>query len=144
MDYPAPERALTLTQPWATLIATGKKCVETRSWMTNYRGRLAIHAAKGFPKEARDFASTERALGRLPARIPVGAIVATARIVDCVPTHEAAVSVSALERLYGDYTPGRWAWVLADIDELEEPIGALGALGLWPLSPGLRALLGAK
>jgi len=40
-------KALTLTQPWATLIACGAKRIETRSWATDFRGRIAIHAAKG-------------------------------------------------------------------------------------------------
>ena len=40
-------KALTLTQPWATLVAMGAKRIETRSWTTNYRGPLAIHAGKG-------------------------------------------------------------------------------------------------
>ena len=50
-------RALTLTQPWAEAVASGLKVWETRSWQTSYRGPIAIHAAKGFPKEAREFAS---------------------------------------------------------------------------------------
>jgi hypothetical protein len=37
-------RCLTLTQPWATLVAVGAKQVETRNWSTRYRGRLAIHS----------------------------------------------------------------------------------------------------
>lgn len=45
-------KALTLTQPWATLVAMGAKRIETRSWRTSYRGPLAIHAAKGFPRSA--------------------------------------------------------------------------------------------
>jgi activating signal cointegrator 1 len=40
-------KALTLTQPWASLVAIGAKKIETRSWSTDYRGPLAIHAAKG-------------------------------------------------------------------------------------------------
>src|SRR6266567_3747703 len=44
--------ALTLTQPFATLVAGGAKHLETRSWSTSYRGPLAIHAAKGFPADA--------------------------------------------------------------------------------------------
>jgi activating signal cointegrator 1 len=47
-------KAITLTQPWATLVAIGAKRIETRSWPTNYRGPLAIHAAKGFPKWAKE------------------------------------------------------------------------------------------
>lgn len=49
-------RALSLTQPWATLatlVVSGAKRVETRSWKTPYRGWLGIHAAKGFPAWAR-------------------------------------------------------------------------------------------
>ena len=40
---------LTLTQPWATLMAIGAKLNETRVWRTHYRGWFAIHAGKGFP-----------------------------------------------------------------------------------------------
>lgn len=40
-------KAITLTQPYATLVSLGMKKIETRSWSTNYRGPLAIHAAKG-------------------------------------------------------------------------------------------------
>ena len=42
-------KALTLWQPWASLIAVGAKTIETRSWSTKYRGPLAIHAAKRRP-----------------------------------------------------------------------------------------------
>ena len=47
-------KALTLTQPWATLVAVGENSIETRSWGTSYRGPLAIHSAKGFPRDARE------------------------------------------------------------------------------------------
>lgn len=46
-------RAITLTQPWSSLVARGQKKIETRSWQTSYRGPLAIHAAKGFPGYAK-------------------------------------------------------------------------------------------
>lgn len=46
-------KAITLWQPWALLMALKEKEYETRSWMTTYRGPLAIHAAKNFPKDAR-------------------------------------------------------------------------------------------
>lgn len=51
-------RALTLTQPWATLVAIGAKRIETRSWGTRYRGPLAIHAAAQFPGWAKNLLST--------------------------------------------------------------------------------------
>ncbi len=38
--------ALSLKQPWAALLATGKKTIEVRSWPTRIRGRILIHAAR--------------------------------------------------------------------------------------------------
>ena len=124
-------KALTLTQPWASLVALGHKRVETRSWATNYRGPLAIHAAKGFPASARDFASEERALGRLPERLPLGAIVAVAVVTDVGRTEHISPVISALERHLGDYTPGRYAWMLRNIRPLPEPVPLMGRLGLF-------------
>ena len=40
-------KLISLTQPWAALVAEGHKCFETRGWGTEYRGPLAIHATKG-------------------------------------------------------------------------------------------------
>ena len=129
-------KALTLTQPWATLVALGHKQVETRSWRTQYRGPIAIHAAKGFPSEACRFAGVERAIGRIPARIPRGAVVCIINLVDCQPTEEVALRISGLERHLGDYTPGRWAWLFdpASLHVFDEPLAAKGALSLWEWS----------
>lgn len=43
-------KTISLWQPWASLVAIKAKRIETRSWYTSYRGPLAIHAAKVFPK----------------------------------------------------------------------------------------------
>lgn len=51
-------RCLTLTQPWATLVAIGAKRIETRSWSTSYRGPLAIHAGKKWTREDRELLDT--------------------------------------------------------------------------------------
>jgi len=114
-------------------MALGHKRVETRSWTTGYRGLLAIHAAKGFPAWAREFAAEERAIGRLPAQLPVAAIVAVARLVAVRPTSEASLLVGPLERHLGDYTDGRFGWFCEDIVALRDPVGCRGALGLWQL-----------
>lgn len=44
-------KALTIKQPWASLIVDGYKCYEFRSWKTNYRGKILIHAGKNLEKE---------------------------------------------------------------------------------------------
>ena len=134
-------RGLTIRQPWASLIAEGHKRIETRSWSTNHRGLLAIHAAKAFPQDAMRFAQEERALGRLPARIPRGAIIAVARLHSVIGCHEAAWQISGLERHLGDYGAGRYAWYLEDVMALEEPLPCCGALSLWTLPPDVHRRL---
>ena len=140
-------KALTLTQPWASLVALGAKRIETRSWSTPYRGSLAIHAAKGFPKWAKETCNKSEFAAELgPNPLPLGAVVATCRLISCIPTRElqqnrvievdylagcADFVMTDVERTFGDYEPGRWAWLLADVVPLEPPILATGALGLW-------------
>ena len=58
-DYCGAMKALTMTQPWATLVALGENTIETRSWSTSYRGPLAIHSARAaqrlVPEHEADF-----------------------------------------------------------------------------------------
>ena len=143
-------KAISLLQPWASLVAIGAKGFETRSWSTNYRGPLAIHASKGFPGWARDLFHTlpfSRVLAEagylLEDDLPCGAVIAVVRLVDCYPiTMRNGVGllcppqgerreVSEQETAFGDWSPGRFAWRLADVRPLREPIPARGALGLW-------------
>ena len=124
-------KALTLTQPWATAMAVEVKRIETRSWATGYRGLLAIHAAKGFPKQAKELAGQAYFDGLLPYPVPIGALVAIVRLVDCIRTEKIAPTLTSQELDWGDYTPGRWAWVTEFVERIEPPIPARGALGLW-------------
>ncbi|RQW89904.1 MAG: ASCH domain-containing protein [Geobacter sp.] len=132
-------KALSLIQPWATAIMVGNKSVETRSWKTPFRGRIAIHASKGFPGYAKEFAQIERALGRLPGRLPFGAIIGFANIVAMLPTDTLVYDITPIERIYGDYSPGRWGWSLTDIEPLPDDkiIPCKGSLGLWDVPAAL-------
>ena len=133
-------KALSLIQPWASAIfiklpnGSALKGIETRSWQTSFKGRVAIHASKGFPKYAKEFAETERALGRLPVKLPFGAIIGFVTIMGMRLTQDIVESISPVERLYGDYSPGRFAWMLYDAVPLS-PAGKVvecrGSLGLW-------------
>lgn len=134
-------KALTLTQPWASAIALGMKTIETRSWRTKYRGELLIHAAMGMPADARRFASEEFAQGRGLEYFPLGAVVALARLVDVVSTEDAWPGASDLECSYGDFSAGRWAWMLEDVVPLSTPILARGALSLWTPDAKLEAVV---
>ena len=130
-------KALTLWEPWASLIALGFKCYETRSWPTQYRGPLAIHAAKRKVRIAEVQAIVTNTGGHLmhfdfPVDYPLGCVVAVVELVECWRTSGSAIpSVGRLERACGDWSFGRYAWGLANIRPLEVPMPAKGQQGLW-------------
>ena len=141
-------KVITITQPWATLIAIGAKKIETRSWSTNYRGPLAIHAAKGFPQWAKYISWTEPFYSILceewkpyvfhPYNLPFGVIIATCVLAECHSTraikacHEQGLrALLEQEQAFGDFTDNRYGFVLKDVCALNEPIPAKGTLGLW-------------
>ncbi len=130
-------KALSLTQPWATLVVTGAKRVETRSWRTPYRGWLGIHASKSFPRWAREMCLEEpfySALhGRRPDELSRGALIGGVMLLDCVPTAGLEiVGISDRERAFGDYEHGRYGWLL-DQATVFESRPMRGALGLWTI-----------
>lgn len=134
-------RAITLWQPWATLIARGLKIFETRAWGTNYRGPLAIHAAKRRPINAELNDRIRKALvgagyAHYVSDLPLGCIVCTVDLVDCLHTEDAIRSsfFGGDELHFGDYTPGRFAWRLDNV----RPVGnvpARGSQGFWDWQP---------
>ena len=135
-------KGLSLTQPWATLIALNAKRIETRSWATSYRGLLAVHASKGFPRDCQQLCATEPFRAVLLAAgiehtkaLPVGAIVAVARLVGCTRTERIRMNVDERERAFGDYAAGRFGFFLHEVRPLISPISCKGALGLWTVPP---------
>jgi hypothetical protein len=124
-------KALTLWQPWASLVAIGAKKIETRSWRTSHRGALLIHAA------ARNTRRIPEGVRRLSGWIlsfhppmDFGAILAIANLVDCVPVETIRESLSLQELTFGDYGSGRWSWLLSDV-RLIVPVHCRGSQGLW-------------
>lgn len=147
-------RGLSLLQPWAGLIAAGAKTIETRSWDTTYRGQVAIHASKRFTREQRTLCLEspfrEALRLRFPSLyhdtygLPVGCIVAVARVqwterTDLFDTLTYdLIQRAEKERAFGDYSPGRYAWLLTDIRPLPTPVPCKGALGLWAVPAAVR------
>ena len=146
-------KALTLTQPWASLVAIGAKRIETRGWSTNYRGPIAIHAAKAFPGTAKALAQNETAFRRAlgwphPERItqewlddiaarlrsmPTGCVIAVSEILDCRRTEDIVTPelVATDEYAFGDYAPGRYGFILGKVMQISPPVPVMGSLGLW-------------
>ena len=109
-------KALTLRQPYASLVARDQKQYETRSWSTSYRGLLAVHAGKYDDGWGDD--------------LPRGAIVAVVNLANVHHT-DGLLALSKWEREVGDFSPGRYAWELTDVVKLDKPIPCRGAQGLW-------------
>ena len=124
---------LSITEPYATLIRNGIKMVETRSWKTNYRGELLIHASSTrIPKE---YKKNIELMGLIDINdLHFGQIVCKGILVDCIEmTNEFIKDVKEnhpIEYLCGFYEKGRYAWVLADVHPISG-IKAKGSLGLW-------------
>jgi len=126
--------AITLHQPWASLIAAGKKHYETRSWATYYRGPIAIHAGKKLHKDESLTSLLEVDLKLFDSNIPLGAIVAIADLTDCIlMDQEFILKQSSFEQYLGLWEIGRYAWKLENVRAIE-PIPATGKQGLWKFS----------
>ncbi len=172
-------RALTVRQPWASLIALGIKTIETRSWRTSYRGDLAIHAGQHEPSRD-DLLLINGSDSRSSIGLPLGAVVAVTRLVDCIPMvqflsrhpghhpdpttdpaeyewpflrinsnkSDASIHRRGEDVVYvpdqlpfGDFAPGRWAWILDSIRPLAVSVPAKGKQGLWTPDADLSARL---
>lgn len=154
-------KTISLLQPWATLAALGLKGIETRSRPSSHRGQLAIHASKGFPVWARELCSLEpfrTALfgenGRFTSHfdLPLGVVIATCQMTECClikkdglykltpgqphwkPEYHGPLPEEP-EHSFGDYTPGRYAYIWENPKLFPQPVPAKGQLGLWNWEP---------
>lgn len=136
--------ALSLHQPYATLLAMGRavKAHETRSWSTRFRGTVLIHAARAWGEDQdavgrnADRLLRERAI-KAPDGYPLGYYVGAGLLSSCVrtdgffkadPEHE-------LDETFGNWCPGRYAWSFGLVLRFDRPVAAKGQQGLWEPSP---------
>ena len=123
-------KVLSIKEPFATLIKDGVKIYETRSWKTNYRGEIYIHASLSLSKSER----VESANKYLKSEIKPGFILCKCELVDCIPMTDEFIKYinkETSEYDYGLYSEGRYAWKLRVLEVLEKPIPAKGKLGIW-------------
>jgi len=135
-------KAISLIQPYATLIMLGYKKLETRSWQTSHRGNLAIHASAGKPGWAREVCQRDPYIRAILAdhgmsfdgpAMTRGAILGTVSVSAIHPINERLIAnLAPLEIACGDYSmPGRFAWELFGAVPLAESIACRGALSVW-------------
>lgn len=145
-------KAITLWQPWASLVAVGLKRAETRGWSTRYRGPLAIHAAARVPKAGEcpacepcydmlgqlygslteAWTEEEQVAAGFPADgnlhgfpLPLGAVVATCTLADVVPIFHRSQGPTAIGPR------------ILELNGWEPELGAQPAVteGLWYIGP---------
>lgn len=176
-------KAISLWQPWASLIACGAKPFETRHWAPPGEligQRIAIHAAKHLDKDTKGFAEDlmygqhdpggfelahklEDSIHGIPdellglfgmATLPVGCIVCTALLDGAFQLGEKAIgtafpAASVVRRIisrqmpecftvryddFGDYAPGRWAWLLRDVKVIKPTEATIGRQGFFDVA----------
>lgn len=133
-----PTIALSIRQPWAWLIVNGFKDVENRSWRTNFRGDVLIHASKGMTRDEYDSCLTDciaiarrypEYAGCIPPafdELERGGVVGVATITDCIERSESAwffgkygFAMSNARPL--PFRPCRGALSFFDINRVPEP-----------------------
>jgi hypothetical protein len=136
-------KALSIIQPWASLIVIGAKSLETRSWSTPYRGPLLIHASQKLPTNLQKFKFTHdeffRDFIQDMEQLPYGAVIGKAELINIYstdlltnPNHQdKPLTLSDQEKAFGDYSTGRYAWHLINPVLFDKPIKWKGSLSLW-------------
>lgn len=125
-------KVLSIKEPYATLICNGNKYIETRSWKTNYRGELFIHASG--KKLATEYLTNPYVLEIIQGMdMNFGNIICKGNLVDCIYMDEKflqTIKQDDNEYNLGLYEIGRYAWIFEDIKPIE-PIPAKGKLNIW-------------
>ena len=121
-------KVLTVREPWASLIVNGYKKYEFRSWKTNYRGKILIHAGINIEKNMLDRFKDYN------LDYTKGAIIGEAEIVDCILVNDKfsneLKNIDAL--VYGNSNHTEtYAWKLENIIKYDKVIPVKGKLGLW-------------
>ena len=138
-------KALSLWQPWADAIfredgnGVPLKPDETRHWPIHIRGRIAIHASKKplrqvFNEDPRIW-YTMCACGMREHELALGAIIGTVEITDCIPTEAAMLLREDWQIVWGNYGPGRYAFVLRNPVRFSSPVPCVGRQGIFEWEP---------
>lgn len=123
-------KALSLTQPWATLITDYGMNVENRTWRTNFRGFFAIHATKTYRED--DFIYCRRNFGIKLNRddVPYGAIIGFAKLIEVITADDVTKKTEK-------WFIGGYGFVLENIIKLKTPVSCNGSLSFWEVDESI-------
>lgn len=140
-------KCLSVKQPWANCIIHWDKEIENRTWKTNYRGRLYIHASSVIKKKSEmlvdmAFIGSNSKRGRPYTNVeiyrewlkqlPLGCIIGHVDLVDIVIESD------------NEWFQGPYGWVLENPVKLKEPIPCKGRLGLWEYKNDKHRIVGSQ
>jgi len=154
-------KAITLYEPWASLMAIGAKRNETRGCRTTHRGDIAIHAAKtdhGTPESLVSYViKAYRDRGLVPSPDTLGCIIAVVDLYDVQPTDRLhydlkfraeiglTADLSDDELLFGEYERGRFFYRTHTLRRLPKPVSCRGYQSIgWTVPPNVEALVRAQ
>jgi len=126
-------KAISLWQPWASLIRTGIKKIETRGTSIRHRGPLLIHAAKRrapwwIVQEISD-ALLRAGHGPMTLQMPLGCLLCKVDVIDCKRVN--TVNRPPENQLpWGDFSEGRYMWILDNLETFH-PVLYRGMQGLF-------------
>lgn len=120
-------RVITLKQPWASLVANGLKIYEFRNMNYSYRGKILIHAGKGFDKDAMERVKDYN------LDYPTAKILAEVEIVDCIKIDNNFYEmINKLNSpVYGNKKRTGYAWKLENINKINIDKIINGKQGIW-------------
>lgn len=132
-------KALSLWQPWASLIMSGAKVHETRSWSAPpliIGQRIAIHAAMRMVRPFEISPELHRVCMRYLGStyqhvLPMGSIIGFATLAYSAPVENFKHNLAPDDAVCGNFADGRFGWRMKDIEELAAPIYARGRQKLW-------------
>ncbi len=135
-------KVLSVWQPYASLTVHGFKKVETRSYPAPtalHDQRIGIASTKRIVEAQRQVMKDEQfreyyGETGLPALrdLPHGFLIGTVILMTCYRIAECHLTaVPAAERMFGDWRPGRYAWVLKAAEVLPEPVPVRGQQRMW-------------
>lgn len=113
------KKAISLHQPWANLIAEGRKTIETRFRRTKHRGDLVICSTK-IPEAGEG---------------PFGYALCVVELYDCRPMRYADQEGACIE-----YNKGRWAWMLRNLRRIKTPFPVNGHQGFFNLEISMEGV----
>ena len=120
-------KVLTIKEPWASLIIDGYKKYEFRSWKTNYRGKLLIHAGKSIDKDMLYIAN------KYNIKINPGNILGEVEITDCIKVDDEFNKYLKKDNslVYRGSYKDDYAWKIEKVKKYDKTIPVNGKLGIW-------------